>query len=82
MEDRHHQKIAKYLHVTSEIKKLWNLKEVRVLPIICGINGEISKSLHVVIKTLEFPKNTYSTIQKAAILGSCHIVQKVLNITP
>jgi hypothetical protein len=48
---------------------MWNVK-TRVIPVIIGATGTISKSFRIYVKVKE--------LQKAAILGTAHILRKVL----
>jgi hypothetical protein len=55
---------------------MWNVK-TRVIPEIIGATGTISKSLRKYVSTI--PGNhEVKELQKAAILGTTHILRKVL----
>jgi hypothetical protein len=54
---------------------MWNVK-TRVIPVIIGATGTISKSLKKYVSTI--PGNHIRELQKTAILGTAHILQKVL----
>jgi hypothetical protein len=70
------EKILKYKDLTIEIKRMWKVK-TRVIPVIIGATGTISKS---------FTKYTSNTpgnheakeLQKTVILCTAHILRKVL----
>jgi hypothetical protein len=70
------EKILKYKDLTTEIERMWNVK-TNVLPVITGATGTISKSF---IKYLSnIPGNLeVQELQKTAILGTAHIIRKVL----
>jgi hypothetical protein len=70
------EKILKYKHLTIEIQRMWNVK-TRVIPVIIGATGTISKSLTKYVSSI--PRNhEVRELQKTAILGTAHILRKVL----
>jgi hypothetical protein len=70
------EKILKYKDLTIEIKRMWNAK-TRVIPVIIGANGTISKSFRKYVSNI--PGNhEVKELQKTAILGTAHIIRKVL----
>jgi hypothetical protein len=70
------EKILKYKDLTIEIQRMRNLKS-RVIPVIIGATGTISKSFRKYVSTL--PGNhEVKELQKTAILGTAHILRKVL----
>ena len=55
---------------------MWNVK-ARVIPVIIGATGTISKSFRKYVN--DIPGNyDVKELQKAAILGTAHILRKVL----
>jgi hypothetical protein len=54
---------------------MWNVK-TRVIPVIIGVTGTISNSLRKYVNTI--PGNHVKELQKTAILGTAHILRKVL----
>jgi hypothetical protein len=55
---------------------MWNVK-TRVIPVIIGATGTVSKSFRKYVSTI--PGNhEFTEMQKAAILGTAHILRKVL----
>jgi len=55
---------------------MWNVK-ARVIPVKFGANGTISKSFRKYVS--DIPRNhDIKELQKTAILGTAHILQKVL----
>jgi hypothetical protein len=55
---------------------MWNVK-TRVIPVIIGGTGTISKSFRKYVSTI--PGNhVVKELQKTAILGTAHILRKVL----
>jgi hypothetical protein len=70
------EKILKYKDRTIEIQHMWNVK-TRVIPVIIGATGTISKSLKKYVSNI--PGNhEFRELQKTAILGTAHIIRKVL----
>jgi hypothetical protein len=55
---------------------MWNIK-TRVIPIITGATGTISKSVRKYVSNIP-GNNEVREIQKKAILGTAHIIRKVL----
>jgi hypothetical protein len=69
-------KILKYKDLTIEIQCMWNVK-TRVIPIIIGVIGTISKSLKKYVSNI--PGNhEVKELQITAILGTAHTLWKVL----
>jgi len=70
------EKILKYKDLTIEIQCMWNVK-TKVIPVTIGATGTISKSFRKYISNI--PGNhEVKELQKTAILGSAHILRKVL----
>jgi hypothetical protein len=70
------EKILKYKDLTIEIQRMWNVK-TRVIPVIIGVTGTISKSFRKYVGTI--PGNhDVRELQKTAILGSAHVLRKML----
>lgn len=74
------EKIQKYQPLAEDIKRTWQVESVVTIPIIIGSTGEIPKNLSNNLKMLNIKSNSYLEMQKAAILGTCNILRKVLNI--
>jgi hypothetical protein len=54
---------------------MWNVK-TKVIPVITGATGTISKSFRKYVSNI--PGNLEGELQKTAILGTAHILRKVL----
>ena len=68
--------ILKYKDLTIEIQSMWNAK-TKVIPVIIGATGIISKSFRKYVSNI--PENhEVNELQKTAILGTAHILRKVL----
>jgi hypothetical protein len=59
-----------------DIRRTWNLK-CAIIPVIIGATGIVSRSLR---KNLEAVpgKHSIDSLQKTAVLGTSHIIRKVL----
>jgi hypothetical protein len=70
------ENILKYKDLTVEIQRMWNVK-IWVIPLIIGVTGTISKSFRKYVSTT--PRiHEVKELQKTAILGTAHILRKVL----
>jgi len=61
---------------TMEIQRMWNVK-TKVIPKIIGATGTISKSFRKHVSNIP-GKHEVKEHQKTAILGTTHILRKVL----
>ena len=70
------EKILKHKYLTIEIHRMWNVK-TKVVPVIKGATGTTSKSFRKYVSNI--PGNhEVKELQKTAILGTAHILRKVL----
>ena len=70
------ENILKYKDPTTEIQRMWNVK-TRVIPVIIGATGTISKSFRKYVSDIPGDHDV-KELQKTAILGTAHILRKVL----
>ena len=70
------EKKLKYKSLCIEIQRLWNLKCMIVLVIIVA-TGIVMRSLKKNLETIP-GKHSIDSLQKTAILGTSHIIRKVL----
>jgi len=70
------EKILKYKDLAIEIQRMWNVK-TKVIPVIIGATGTISKSFRKYVSNIP-GKHEDKELQKTAILGTAHILRKVL----
>jgi hypothetical protein len=70
------EEILKYQDLTIEIQRMWNVK-IRVIPVIIGATGTISKSFRKYVSNIT-GTHEVRELQKTAILGTAHILRKVL----
>ena len=71
------EKVEKYQDLKREIAKIWKMKEVKVVPIVVGALGSVSRSLGKWIDKLGIKIKT-EFLQKTALLGTARILRKVL----
>ena len=74
------EKISKYVDLQIECQRLWN-KKVEVIPVIIGATGIVDKKIKKYVGRIPGCHNIYS-LQRSAILGTAHILRKVLSIKP
>ena len=70
------EKILKYKDFTIEIQRMWNVK-TKVRPVIIGATGTISKSFRKYVSNIP-GDHEVKELQKRVILGTAHILRKVL----
>jgi len=66
----------KYKSLYIEIQRMWNLK-CTIIPVINGASGIVMRSLKKNLETIP-GKHSIDSLQQTAILGTSHIIQKVL----
>ena len=71
------EKITKYQDLKIEVERLWERKAT-VVPVVIGALGAIPRDLTKHLNTLGLDKITLSQLQKAALLGTAHILRKYL----
>jgi len=70
------KKILKYKDLAIETQLTWNVK-IKVILVIAGANRTISKSIRKYVSNI-LGKHEDKELQKTAILGTVHILRKVL----
>ena len=73
------EKIEKYHNLKRELKRLWWLKKVEVVPVVVGALGCISKGFSGWMDTLGIKLNV-GMVQKSVLLGTARILRKVLDM--
>ena len=73
------EKILKYQDLKREIKQVWNMTTVKVVPIVVGALGAVSTNFQKYLDEVDCHLSI-SSIQKAALLGSARILRMVLDI--
>ena len=76
--DKEVEKIEKYLDLTRELKKVWNIK-VTVVPLVVGALGTPAKALEKRLKTIGI-ETKITELQKTVFIHSSRILRKVLEV--
>jgi hypothetical protein len=79
LEKNYREKINKYIELADEIRRIWNQKEVKIIPILISVTGIVPKNLFNSLKEIGLSQSVYIELQKQAILGACHIVWKLMS---
>ena len=66
----------KYKSLCIVVKRMWNLK-CTIIPVIIGATGIVTRSLRKNLEAIP-GKHSIDSLQKTAILGTSHIIRKVL----
>ena len=80
MQKKAAEKMSKYVDLQIECQRLWN-KKVEVKPVIIGETRIVDKNIKKYVRRIPGCHNIYS-LQRSAILGTAHILRKVLSIKP
>jgi len=70
------EKKLKYKSLCIEIQRMWNRK-CTIVPVIIGATGIVTRSLKKNLETIP-GKHSIDSLQETAILGTSHIIRKVL----
>jgi len=71
------EKKLKYKSLCIEIQRMWNVKCTIIPVIITGATGIVTRGLRKNLEALP-GKHSIDSLQKTAILGTPHIIRKVL----
>ena len=72
------EKITKYQDLKLEVQKLWKIK-AKVVPVVIGGLGATSKEIGKHLANIP-GKHSVAPLLKAALLGSTHILRRVLDL--
>ena len=71
------RKMTKYQDLKNEVKRMWKLKKVEIIPVVVGDTGMIKKTLTESLKII--PGNiTTNEVQVEAVRDSVKIVKRAL----
>ena len=76
--EKEKEKIERYQELKREIKRMWNIRSITVIPVVVGALGSTSKKLKKCIEELGVVISTV-LLQKTALLGTARILRKVLD---
>ena len=68
--------VEKYQELKREIKKLWNLRSVDVIPVVVGALGSVSRRIAQGLEQIGID-GRIGLLQKIALLGTARILRKV-----
>ena len=77
IELKEQEMIDNYSKLKKEVKKIWNLSQVVVVPVVIGALGVTSKRLEDWLKKLD-EKSSIELLQKPALLETVKIVRQIL----
>ena len=79
--DKEVEKITKYAELKIEISRMWGCSaaKVKVVPIVIRASGSIPKKLTYFLEQLDI-RTDIRVLQKSALLGTAHILRKVLSV--
>ena len=72
------EKIEKYTDVGKEIKELWNMQRVDIVPIAVGCTGVVDNSFVRYLGKIPAEINVFE-LQKIVLLNTCYIVRRFLS---
>ena len=74
------EKKRKYQSLAIELKHIYQLKSVEVIPIVVSANGLVTHDWELLTTKLPLKRYHLRTMQKAALLGTASIVRKFLGL--
>ena len=78
IEKKEDEKERNYNALQFELKRIWKLKKVKVIPVIIGALGTVTNRLESLLKEIDIVC-PIELLQKACLLGTARIIRKVLN---
>ena len=78
IKDKETEKITKYQDLKIELQRMWNVK-ARVVPVVVGALGATSPGIEKHLDNIP-GKQDVRPLLKSALLGSAHILRKVLDL--
>ena len=76
--EKEKEKIERYQELKRKIKRMWNIRSIKVIPVVVGAHGSTSKKLKKCIEQLGVVISIV-LLQKTTLLGTAHILRKVLD---
>ncbi len=78
LREKNAEKIAKYRELEGQIRRQWQMREVRTVPVIISSTGVVPKNLIANLKEIGLNEQDYKIIQKAVLLATARTVRKFL----
>ena len=79
VESKETQKIETYIDLGIELKRLWKLKKISIIPVVIGALGTIPKRLEKFMKEIG-TEVKIGLLQKSVLLGTARILRRVLGV--
>ena len=79
MKDKEIEKVEKYQLMKDEIKKVWHMRRIIVVPVVIGGLGAVSVNFKKYMKQIGV-EVSWEVIQKRALRGTAKILRKVLSL--
>ena len=79
VEEKEKEKVEKYQDLKKEIRRLWKLGNVEIVPVVIAALGSVSAKFDKWIRKLGITFNV-GVMQKTALLGTARILRKVLEM--
>ena len=73
------EKIDKYQDLKRELTRIWKCAEVLVVPVIIGALGTLPKGIRTWLNVIDMGEEL-DLLQRTCILGSPHILRRVLGM--
>ena len=74
------EKINKYQDLAIEVQRLWELRKVKVVPIVIGALGAVPVAFRKHLKSLNISDVSVEQLQRTAILGTANILRRYLKL--
>jgi Reverse transcriptase (RNA-dependent DNA polymerase) len=74
------EKINKYQDLAIEVQRLWELRKVKVVPIVIGALGAVPVAFRKHLKSLNINDVSVEQLQRTAILGTANILRRYLKL--
>lgn len=79
LEETEKFKIAKYQDLAEEMKRIWKLNVIKIIPLVISVEGVVTTNFKQNLALLGIPQNFCILLQKICLLDTCRIVRKFLN---
>jgi hypothetical protein len=77
LQQKTREKMEKYTDLRIEVERMWGTK-TSIVPVIVGATGVVLKDFQYHLKKLNAPSLNPTIIQKSAILGTAHLLRRIL----
>ena len=74
------EKLTKYQDLSIELQKLWEMRKVKVVPIVIRAIGAVPEGISKYLKEININNVKVKHLQRTAILGTAYILRRYLNI--